>query len=291
MDEVESLRPRAFSSTVGVWRVRSGGDSAVLKLLRRDAGPHPRWPSADEPDDPYYWRRDALAYSTGLLSRLDGVRAAAFRGLHERPDGSLALWLEDVAAPPEWTPERLGGFARRLGRAQALLASRPPDEPWLARGFLRRYLELHDADDPERDEVLSRIDTLPHTLCHNDLHPANVLGADGSVVVDWAFCGLAPLGLDPGVLVADGVADRVVAPADADAAAAAVWTGYANGLRDGGVHDVEPIRWAFLRATALRLAWLDPEKARDDATRESWRATIALLERWRRAAGELPSRP
>jgi hypothetical protein len=288
-DAVESLRPRSFSSTVGVWRVRSGADSAVLKLLRLGAGPPGRWPSSPGEAHPYYWRREPLVYTSGLLDPVDGVRAPKLRGLHERPDGSVALWLEDVPPAPAWTPERLGAFARRLGRAQALLAARPPSVAWLASGFLRRYLELHEVADPERDAVLARLDQLPHTLGHNDLHPANVLGLDGSVVIDWAFSGPAPLGLDPGVLVADGVADALIAPADADSATEAVWNGYAAGLREGGVDDVAPIRWAFLRGTALRLAWLDPDQAREDWMREPWRAAVALLERWRDEARELPS--
>jgi hypothetical protein len=288
--EVESLRPRSFSSTVGVWRVRSGADSAVLKLVRLHAGPDDRWPSTAEEHDPYFWRREPLVYASGLLDRLDGVRAPRLRGLHERLDGSVALWLEDVAPAPAWTPERLGAFARRLGRAQAGAAAQLSEQPGLASGFLRRYLELHEVADPERDEVLARLEQLPHTLGHNDLHPANVLGADGSVVVDWAFSGRAPLGLDPGVLVADGVADAAIAPEDADAAGAAVWDGYAAGLEDAGFDgNMEEIRWAFLRGTALRLSWLDPAKAREDWMREPWRATIALLDRWESAARGLAS--
>ncbi len=289
--EVESLRPRSFASTVGVWRVRSAGRSAVLKLIRLGAAPLPRWPSEPDPSDPYYWRREALVYESGLLDGLDGLRAPELLATFERQDGSVAIWLEDVAAPPPWTPERFGAFARRLGRAQATFARRLPDEEWLSRGFLRGYLRLHEIGGAECEAVLARLDTLPHTLAHNDLHPANVHG-DGAVVLDWAFGGLAPLGLDAGVLVGDGIADDVIPAEQADAVATAVWDGYAAGLSDGGFdRDVETIRWAFLRGTALRLSWLDPVQAREDAMREPWRAAISLLERWRDVARELPSEP
>jgi len=145
---------------------------------------------------------------------------------------------------------------------------------------------------PDLDGVLARLERLPHTLAHNDLHPANVLGDDADVVVDWAYCGLAPLGLDPGVLVADGVADSAIRPHDADAAATAVWEGFETGLRAGGFDgDVEPIRWAFLAGTALRLSWLDPDRPREQRTRDAWRATSAMLARWREAARGLRSRP
>jgi Ser/Thr protein kinase RdoA (MazF antagonist) len=182
-------------------------------------------------------------------------------------------------------------LARRLGKAQGALARSVPGERWLNRGFFRRYLELHEVDGVECNAVLAGLDAVPHTLAHNDLHPANVHG-DGTVVLDWAFCGPAPLGLDAGVLVGDGVADAAIVPEDADDAADAVWEGYSSGLRDAGfAGDLAQIRWAFLRGTALRLSWLDPEQARDEGMRDAWRATVAMLDRWSEAAREIPSEP
>jgi hypothetical protein len=290
-EEVESLRPRSFASTVGVWRVGCAGRSAVLKLIRLGAAPLPRWPSEPDPSDPYYWRREALTYGSGVLDGLDGLRAPDLLGTFEREDGSVALWLEDVPESPPWTPERLGAFATRLGRVQAAFARRLPAEEWLSRGFLRRYLQLHEVGGAECETVLAQLDKLPHTLAHNDLHPANVHG-DGTVVLDWAFSGLAPLGLDPGVLVGDGIADDVIRAEQAEAAGTAVWDGYSAGLGDAGFDgDLEAIRWAFLRGTALRLSWLDPDSAREDRMREPWRAAMSLLEGWREAARGLPSEP
>jgi Ser/Thr protein kinase RdoA (MazF antagonist) len=263
----------------------------VLKLIRLGAAPLQRWPSESGPADPYYWRREALVYESGLLDGLDGLQAPSLLGLFERDDGSVALWLEDVPEAPPWTAERLRAFARRLGRAQAAFARHPPEEEWLARGFLRRYLQLHEVAGAECEAVLARLDAFPHTFAHNDLHPANV-HQDGGIVLDWAFSGIAPLGLDPGVLVGDGIADDVIPAEQADAAGTAVWEGYSAGLRDGGFDgDIEAIRWAFLRGTALRLSWLDPDAAREDRMRDSWRAASALLGRWREVARGLPSEP
>jgi len=263
----------------------------VLKLIRLGAAPLPRWPSEPDPSDPYYWRREALLYESGLLGGLEGLRAPHLLGVFEREDGSIALWLEDVPESPQWTPETLGAFARRLGRAQATFARRLPDEDWLPKGFLRRYVRLHEIGGAECETVLARLDTLPHTLAHNDLHPANVHG-DGTVVLDWAFGGLSPLGLDPGVLVADGIADGVISAEQSDAVGRAVWDGYAAGLRDSGFKDdVDAIRWAFLRGTALRLSWLDPARAREGWMKEAWRAAISILEGWREVARGLPSEP
>jgi Ser/Thr protein kinase RdoA (MazF antagonist) len=263
----------------------------VLKVIRLGAAPLPRWPSEPGLSDPYYWRREALVYGSALLDGLDDLRAPELLGLFEREDGSVAIWLEDVPESPPWTPETLGAFARRLGRVQAAFARRLPDEDWLPRGFLRRYLELHEIEGADCEAVLARLDTLPHTLAHNDLHPANVHG-DGTVVLDWAFAGLAPLGLDAGVLVGDGIADDVIAAGQADAAGTAVWDGYSAGLREAGFDgDVDAIRWAFLRGTALRLSWLDPDRAREEWMKEPWHVAISLLNGWREVARGLPSEP
>jgi Phosphotransferase enzyme family len=269
VDDVESLRPRGFASAVGVWRVRAGGDSAVLKLLRLDAAPHPRWPSRQEPDDPYYWRREPLAYESGFLAPFGAPR---LRACIARPDGAVALWLDDCGDPPLWTPELLGAAARRLGLAQGALASDLPDAPWLARGWFREYLRLHDvAPDPA---VLARLEGSPQTVCHQDLHPNNVLGPGADYVVDWAYCGLGALGSDPGILVADGIADQAFARDVAWDVADAVWDGYVAGLHAAGwAGDLDDVRFAFARGTALRLAWLPP------GTRPEWDATIAFLRR------------
>src|SRR5205814_669522 len=139
----------------------------------------------------------------------------------------------------------------------------------------------HDVLDAEAEAILARLDALPLTFCHLDLHPANVLGEEARVVIDWAHCGVAALGLDPGVLVADGVADEVYPAELADDVTREVWGGYLAGLHDAGWTGSEAdVRWAFLRGTALRLSWLP-------RTKPSWAATRALLDRWREEAREL----
>jgi hypothetical protein len=269
-------------ATVGVWRVTAGGDSAVVKVVRQVDAPGSRWPAARAQEHPYYWRREPLVYGSGLLSRLaGGLRAPGCRAIVERPDGSVALWLEDVPAAPPWSVDQLATLAHGAGVTQGCIAADPPDDVWLARGWLREYLRLHDALDPEAETVLARLDALPQTFCHLDLHPANVLGEDASVVIDWAHCGLAALGVDPGVLVADGVADEAIPPALADEAAREVLAAYLAGLSEGGwTGRAEDVRYAFLRGTALRLSWLP-------RTKPAWAATRDLLDRWRERAREL----
>ena len=261
---MKQLRRTPPAATAGVWHVTAGSDSAVLKVVH-DGGSGSRWPASSDRADPYYWRREPCAYESGLLRAFG---APACRALVERDDGSVALWLEDAPEVATWTPELLEGVARRLGRAQAAPL---PDEPWLSRGWLRAYLALHDVAGAP---FVDRLDALPQTFCHHDFHPANVLGANADVVIDWAYCGLGAVGLDAGVLVADGVADEAFPAELADAVCSAVWRGYLAGLGDGGWSgDEADVRLAFAHGTALRLSWLPRGE------RAAWDATIDFLQR------------
>lgn len=250
-DEVESLRPRSFGATVGVWRVRAGGRSAVLKLLRHGAGSGRNWASSDDPSHPRWWRREHEALSSGVLDALaPELRAPRLLLASDRPDGSLALWLEDLGAPSAWTVDAIAAVALLLGAAQRRARPVPPT------GFLRAYLEprlphLAEPYASRRDEIHTRLDAAPQTLSHFDLHPANVFFKDGAtVVIDWAYCGTGPVGADAGVLAADAIFDEFVPVADVPKLVAAVWDAYCEGA--GGVATEE----VFALATALRYAWL-----------------------------------
>lgn len=144
-----ALEERIPAASVGLWRVRTQSDSAVLKVIALGGKHHPRWPVAADESHPYYWRREACVYESGLLDRLAGLHAPECRGVFERTDGSVAVWLEDVPEAPAWTVEALGAVAERLGRAQAGLAADPLDETWLSRGWLREYLGIRDIEGPE----------------------------------------------------------------------------------------------------------------------------------------------
>lgn len=225
----------------------------MLKLLRPNAGPHPRWLSEADPASPYWWRREPVAYASGLLEPFGVPRVLA---CVERPNGDVALWLEDAGGDVAATPASLGEVAERLGAAQRRLVG--VDEPWLAHGFLDEYLRLHEAD--AADAGLAE---LPQTLCHNDFHPANVLGR--GVVIDWAYCGVGAAGLDAGVLLVDGLADRAFPVEQADEVAVAVWEGYHRGFG-------ADVRLGFLEG-ARRLRWLPRGR------RPEWDATRDLIER------------
>ena len=66
------------AATGGIWRVRGTAGSAILKVARLPAAADPAraFPTSDEPDHWNYWRREALAYETGLAATAyaDAVR-------------------------------------------------------------------------------------------------------------------------------------------------------------------------------------------------------------------------
>jgi Phosphotransferase enzyme family len=292
--EVETLDAVAAR---GVWRVRRGDRTAVLKVASSLGSGHPRWPAAADPDDPYYWNREPLAYRSGLL---DGV-APRCLAVVERDEATVALWLEDVEPPAgAWTPERFAEVAERLGRLQAAPA---PSAGWLARGWLPAYLRLRrdlvgaggsaaQELGSDAEEILARLDRAPQCLTHHDFHPANLLGGDASVVIDWPYCGVAARGLDAGVLVADALLDGVVAPELSPRVEHAVWDGYLRGLRAGGFDGGEAeIAHTFFAGTALRYAWI-PGRLAGDLDRETgtrWTATLPLLLDWARRGRQLRS--
>lgn len=297
---VEPLGHSVPAATAGVWRVRAGGERAILKVVRHDSGGNERWPSSELESHPYYWRREPLAYSSGLLERIEPLRAPRCLHCADRPDGSVALWLEDVGSHPEWTIARLAEITHKLGLVQGRFAAQPPHGRWLSRGWLRAYLELRArwvepyregpfAADVQRiwarrDGILKAVDAAPQTLCHFDFYPANIFGEVETTVIDWAYCGFGAIGLDAGNLVPDAIFDGFVPVEQGPKLSDAVWSAYVDGLAESGLaFDEWQLRHVFLAATALKYAWI-PGTAADrglgDALGARWLEAFPLLVEW-----------
>ena len=285
------------AATDGIWRVTdANGASRILKVAKHGRAPQgSAWRTSDVPTHFNYWRREVLAYETGFADavyRDAGIRAPQLESLVTREDGSIELWLEDVAGPSgfKFSIPRLGQFAYELGVGQARWAGRvpPADEvPWLSRGWLRQYLsegpgsnvrvQREDWDDPvaqvwsaatraglrrlweRRMVALELTERLPRTLCHLDLWPANLIedSAGTSVLLDWAFVGEGAIGEDPANLIIDSTTDGLMDAALLPEIAEAVTIGYINGLADGGrpgsAHDA---RRAIATCAAAKWSWL-----------------------------------
>jgi thiamine kinase-like enzyme len=82
----------------------------------------------------------------------------------------------------------------------------------------------------DQESFLRALDRTPNTVCHFDLHPANLFGEDDeTVLIDWSFVGIGALGEDAGNLVPDAVLDFHVAPEHIDELYDIVRSGYLDG--------------------------------------------------------------
>jgi hypothetical protein len=282
------------AATGGIWRVRGTAGSAILKLA---TPPSPdrvaAWPTSDEPSYWNYWRREVLAYQTGLTATAyaqAGITGPDLLATSARADGSVELWLAD-AGPADgfgWSVPRLAGFARQLGAAQARWAGRVPDAPWLSRRWLAQYLQHEpslsagigaaDWNHPivaawparvrerlrrlwaQRPRALAAAEAGQRTLCHLDVWPANLIDHDGdTVLLDWAFAGEGTVGEDAANLILDSCSDGLMDVALLPQIAAGVTDGYLAGLRDGGWSGPgDSVRAAIAACGAAKFSWFGP---------------------------------
>jgi hypothetical protein len=224
----EPIRRGIGAATGGVYRLAGIGHdrgtlvpwSLVLKVVRPPAGhavggvgvAPAGWGEA--PADAHYWKREALAYQTGLQAKLPrGLAAPRCLGIGEpsaRHGRAIWLWLEEVVEAGEraWPLTRYGLAARHLGRFNGAHVDRVPPESWWSRGrwgprgaWAPHFQQMAAA--VERDDVwahptvrraypagtrerLRRVwaaydrlweagQRLPMTLCHHDAFRTNLI--------------------------------------------------------------------------------------------------------------------
>ncbi|WP_222836664.1 aminoglycoside phosphotransferase family protein [Beutenbergia cavernae] len=192
-------------------------DGRELTLVRKSvrplrAGRHAE--AARAPEHWAYWRREPLAYASGVLPSGPGLRAPRCFGVETAAD-TLTLWLEDVVGP-EAEPV---AAARALASWQA--SAPVPDVPWLGGHQLAQRLAVTDLDwtqvdaDPRvarvwaaRHELMAALDGVPSVLSHGDAGLGNLREATGDVVaLDWGTFGVAPVGSDAAHLALSAQAD------------------------------------------------------------------------------------
>lgn len=220
-------RPLAYDvknvGSLGVYRLNgvARGDGAsrpwsvVLKIVRNPAGlevaPGYVIPPDDFPSTHFsYWKREVLAYQSGVLADLPrGVAAPRCFAVVETRPQVFWLWLEDLAdtGDRDWPPARYRDTGRDLGRFNgAYLTGRPlPGHPWLQYGSLPSLVERFNQARAERsiplamwehpllrdafplslldrliglfdgaEPFLAALAQLPRTFCHRDAFPANL---------------------------------------------------------------------------------------------------------------------
>ncbi|MGC0206897.1 aminoglycoside phosphotransferase [Streptomyces levis] len=288
--------------TAGVWRVTGGGRTAVLKVLTRTKEAGVAWAASNDPRHGSFWRREAYVHRSGLARVWEGhgIRAPRLLECVERPDGDVALWLEDVPGTPAtaWSPDRHVEHVHRLGRAQGAVGA-GEDHPWLSERFLRDRTagDTTGADHPDHDEAwrhplvrrhfppglradlarlhhdrewfLTVMESLPRALSHLDHRPANVVsgGPGTSVLLDWACTGDGALGEDLGTYLTDSVLGHSLPADELPGLAKAAYDAYLHGLRASGWRGDEHLVRLGLCASAAKyvgLTALPPARADDE---------------------------
>lgn len=272
---VDPIEPqlRLHSVTGGVYRVHGDDFSVVIKVIRHGDDPDPEalWVAGEHPSHRNYWKREWLAYSSGMLDTLPGeLRAPRTLLATEPADDECWIWMEDVEGRPggEWEIDDYDSAAFDLATTQAAYAcgrSVLPADEWLSRHWLRGWVEtvgnqIGALDDDAlwtedwqapmavlrprarelwtaREELLAVVESAPQTVVHCDLWPTNLIAADDgtTVAIDWSQVGIGALGQDLDQLTLDPVWMLVLPDAPLDKLEANVLQGYLSGLRTSGV--------------------------------------------------------
>jgi hypothetical protein len=261
--------------------------SLVLKMLSKTPNV-----GSDDVQDWHYWKREALAYRSDLLTDLEGqLSAPRSFGVTGNDREGYWLWLEDVADElgKTWPLEHYATVARHIGQFNGHALKRPiPTFPWLTRGRAKNWIDLADPYLRDLDGVVSRhprydwlsethvadiqslwksrqllfdaMDRLPRTLCHHDAFRRNLFartGADGlpeTVAIDWQVIGTGALGEDIVPLVCVSLQFMDVPMSKAHSLEKMVFSSYLDGLLDSGCRfDDREVRFAFAATATLML--------------------------------------
>jgi hypothetical protein len=259
--------------------------SVVLKALRIS-----RLEGANDPTSWLYWKREAMAYQSGVLDRLPGDLAAAkCYAIQEFNDGTCCLWLEYVQEDTgNWTMVEHRLVARHLGQFNgAYLAGHPLPElvSWMLPGRTHQWLEwaspgmaqLHQLAETEwgrwlskdsvermirlwanRESLLAALDHLPTCFCHHDAFRRNLMlrNTDDDVVetvaIDWSFIGPGKVGQEIAIMTAINLQFMEVAASEAPELDRAVFEGYVEGLHDAGWQsERQLVRFGYAATAAL----------------------------------------
>jgi hypothetical protein len=259
--------------------------SMILKVWRRD-------PKTDARENWTYWKREFLAYSSGILDELPGISAPRLFGATDEGDLAFA-WLEEIVEDGghRWGTDRYVTAALHLGRFNgAYLAGRPiPNAPFLSRDLLRSWTNwipwveiIRDRNSlshaivadalpnppferlerlhTEVGPLFDRLDRLPQTFSHLDAWRSNLIstrgddGAERTVAIDWSAVGMAPAGQEVAILVGGSHIWLDSEPDQLAAMSERAYAAYVDGMREAGWRgDERVVRFAYAASTALYL--------------------------------------
>jgi hypothetical protein len=259
--------------------------SLILKIIRPDE-------AGDDPTSLRYWKREALAYQSGLLDDLPGkIRAPRCYAVVERPGREVWLWLEEVAddIKEKWSLDQYGNVARHVGEFNGMFLENKSafTYPWMIKNQLRAWLGNESPTIPpdilahplasriyppdvyewmqgvwlEHDRWLAILERQPKTLSHLDVFRRNAFARRDAqsglqtVLIDWAFVGSAAPGEEIAPLVAGSLNFLECDSAQAYQLDQIVFDAYLEGLRFAGWRgDLRAVRFAYAVASILKFS-------------------------------------
>lgn len=281
---------RAFISVCG--SSQPGNDAGRLRwcFFVKEVGRSSVLPDAG-------WDREVRAYDASIPPRdgSAGLRAPIYYGTGHVNENISRIWLEYVhgRTGEDWELEEWSELTRALASWQKSYIDQIPHYPhWMNAGDLRRWIETDreslfsqyfnaetfhatrtfiDADVVEgaarlwdkRQSFLTRLDGLPHTICHNDIWANNVMmpvrGERQPVVLDWHLLGPAPAGGDLPFAVLAGVWLMLLPVSKLDDFETALIRGYLSGAG----HYASDALTGFRLTAALRYVAMLPQLMSD----------------------------
>lgn len=202
----------AVGRLVGV--ARAGTADIPFRIVRKSFSPVSsgrHTPFARDPGHWAYWRREPLAYASGILPSGPGLAAPRCHGVVDD-----VAYLADVSGDTESADVA----AHRLATWQATTTA--PDLEWLAEHQLSQRVSASHLDwsqvdaDPrmaalwrQRDELLAGLERIPRVLVHGDFSVGNLIALDDAttIVLDWATLGTGPVGADLASLALSTLSD------------------------------------------------------------------------------------
>ena len=257
--------------------------SLILKIIRpADEG--------DEPTSLRYWKREALAFQTGLLDDLPGnIRAPRCYAVIERPEHEVWLWMEEVVDETKgaWSLEQYGLVAQHVGEFNGFFFENNSkvSHPWMIKNQLRAWLGKEPPIIPP--EILSHplvnrlyppdiyewmqnvwaehihwldiLERQPKTLSHLDVFRRNAFIRRDSqnhlqtVLIDWAFIGSAALGEEIAALVSGSINFLEFDSRQIQSLDQIVYDGYLEGLQSTGWRgNPRAVRFAYAVGSILK---------------------------------------
>jgi hypothetical protein len=259
--------------------------SLVLKIIR----PHDK---EDDPESLRYWKREALAYQSGLLDNLPGnICAPRCYEVIEYPEREVWLWLEEIVedAKGTWSLEQFGNVARHIGEFNGSFYENKPSfsYPWMIKNQLRVWLgdeapilppsvlahpfvkRLYSPANyewmqrvwSEHSNWLDILDRQSKTLSHLDVFRRNAFarrdtkGNLQTVLIDWAFVGGGTPGEEIAPLVAGSLNFMGFDSTRARELDQIVFDMYIEGLRSAGWRgDPRIVRFAYAVGSILKFS-------------------------------------